>query len=222
MPSLLQQLENNEAVLLMYLADELDGADRAEVAQLLATDSQMRGQLEQLQRMDLDCRDALAAGDQRGILPESAALRQVRRLIRQWTVDRLSAQPAPMASPDRGRNWGWYIAATAALMVVGMVGWWGLKPGGLDGSGGLGPIAYHPPVFYPDELTVDEAPAGEWASGIDPWQAELLEHSWDVSMATMLDSAGEQRLDQALQLATAERSGTELDPWTEYSLSVSR
>ena len=48
MASLLQQLENNEAILLMYLADELGADDRREVEQMLRGDAGLAAELDEL------------------------------------------------------------------------------------------------------------------------------------------------------------------------------
>ena len=68
MSSLLQQLENNEAVLLMYLADELPAEDRAEVEQMLATDAGMRAALESLRDVTRRVDEGLAAADRGPLL----------------------------------------------------------------------------------------------------------------------------------------------------------
>ena len=52
MPTQLQHLENNEAVLLMYLAGELTDSDRAEVEQMLATDARLRAELDAAKHRD--------------------------------------------------------------------------------------------------------------------------------------------------------------------------
>ncbi len=48
MASFIQELENNEALLLMYFTDELPVDDRAEVEQMLASDAGMRAALAEI------------------------------------------------------------------------------------------------------------------------------------------------------------------------------
>src|SRR5258706_8742588 len=48
MSNLLHELENNEAILLMYLAGELPEEDRIEVEQMLAGDPALRAELAEL------------------------------------------------------------------------------------------------------------------------------------------------------------------------------
>jgi hypothetical protein len=105
MGSLLQQLENNEAVLLMYLADELPAEDRLEVEQLLARDAGLRAELERLRDMTDALTLALTDADGVGIAPppiaaaaaipgdaiaakQSAAVRRVSRLMSQRRAHR--------------------------------------------------------------------------------------------------------------------------------------
>lgn len=127
MPSLLQQLENNEAVLLMYLADELNAEDRGEVEQMLGRDAGLRVELQRLTTAQDAVMAALASLDEldgpRSSL--TAVERRVSRLMHQWQVDRLTA---PVISPaGRGIRLPWwaYASASAAALVIGMLVWYG-------------------------------------------------------------------------------------------------
>jgi anti-sigma factor RsiW len=129
MPSLLQQLENNEAVLQMYLADELPADDRVEVEQMLATDPGLRAVLEDLRLAQDLVIGSLRKLDQATPLAVSTpvAARQMSRLIKQWQVDRLARQAAaPPKRKFRLPAWA-YSAATAAAVLVAVVVWWGMK-----------------------------------------------------------------------------------------------
>ena len=55
MKSYLQHLESNEAVLLMYLGNELPEQDRVEVEAMLASDSRLRSELENLRKIASAC-----------------------------------------------------------------------------------------------------------------------------------------------------------------------
>jgi hypothetical protein len=105
MGNFLQQLENNEAVLLMYLADELPPEDRVEVEQLLARDGGLRAELERLREMTDSLTLALTGADGVGIAPappspahadamsagQSAAVRRVSRVMSQQRAAREAA-----------------------------------------------------------------------------------------------------------------------------------
>src|SRR5690348_15220517 len=124
MASLLQQLENNEAVLLMYLADELPADDRAEVDQMLATDAGLRQELARLREAHAAIEPAMKRLDEASRLPmsEPAALRQVGRTIKQWNVDRLAGrQAAPAPEQHASKKWLWYPTGMAAAVLLGWV-----------------------------------------------------------------------------------------------------
>src|SRR5689334_12962960 len=97
MPSLLQQLENNDAVLLMYLADELPADASIGVEQMLASDPSLRAVLEKLRESHDTVIHALDHLDKATPLSISTpvAARQMSRLMNQWNVDRLARQAAP-------------------------------------------------------------------------------------------------------------------------------
>ena len=119
MKSYLQQLENNEAILLMYLADELPLQDRQEVDQMLASDPSLRAELEILRQTHDLAFDALRSLDSmtRPVLMPLAAQRRVGELIRRWiNLHYQSADDTPRS------NWQlpWRrigVAIAASLMI---------------------------------------------------------------------------------------------------------
>lgn len=124
MSNLLQQLENNEAVLLMYMAGELPDADRAEVEQMLAADPALRASLAEMTSMHDHMIAMLSQADSALHLSRrEAAVRQVSLAINQAKVDGLRA-PAPASHPARSRTripvWAYPVAA-AALLVIGIM-----------------------------------------------------------------------------------------------------
>jgi hypothetical protein len=134
MGSLLQQLENNEAILQMYLADELGVEDRREVEQMLRGDAGLAAELDELRAAQNAVMAAIGALDQSAPLAIStpAAVRQVSRLMKQWQVDRL-ARPAVEAQKGGRFPWWTYPAAsvaTAAGVLIAMMVWWGMKSDG--------------------------------------------------------------------------------------------
>ena len=144
MYSLLQQLENNEAVLLMYLADELPGDDRAEVAQLLASDSALRSELEALRSTQDYLTQVFSAADGLAIPAvvedigrQAAAARQVSRAMVRYRLEseqraaREQARPAVRAL--RLPKWSYPFAA-AAMVLIAWVSYWGFTGGGAGRS----------------------------------------------------------------------------------------
>lgn len=124
MSNLLQQLENNEAVLLMYLAGELPDDDRAEVEQMLASDPALRRALEELAVLHEGVGEVFASADARVALSRrDAVVRNVSRAMAAARVERVFAGPV---APEVGRSrfripWWVYPVAAAALLVVGIL-----------------------------------------------------------------------------------------------------
>ena len=163
MASLLQQLENNEAILLMYLADELGADDRREVEQMLARDAALRAELEKIRSAQDAVMAAIGAMDQANPLRVSTpvAVRQVSRLMKQWQVDRLSRRP--MEIGKSGPNFPWWAYPTAAtgvaaMVLIGLMVWWGMKTdnGPVVGTGSPATA----PVFVAAEDSSDESSSG--------------------------------------------------------------
>ncbi len=130
MRSLVQQLENNEAILLMYLAHELGPEDQRDVEQMLARDAAMRGELERLREAQQRVMAQLAALDHSTPLPvaSSVAVRQVSRLMKQWQVDRLTRRSESPVKSGLRLPWWAYSAASAAAVLIALLVWWGMRP----------------------------------------------------------------------------------------------
>lgn len=136
MRSLLQQLENNEAVLLMYLAGELPPEDRAEVEQLLSVDAGLRRELDSLRAAETFMTLAMSTADGFAMPPVTEAARQsaaVRRVSRAMVRSRLerehaSVLPEPQTATRAFRLPGWtYPFAAAAAIVIAWVAYWGFS-----------------------------------------------------------------------------------------------
>ena len=122
---MIEQLDNNEQVLLMYLADELPLGDRLEVEQMLATDATLRADLERLRAAQQTTTDVFAQLDASSPLPVNAgaAARRVGRDIRQWLAQPAFGAQAP-AGGGAHRSWRWaFPAAAAAAIVVASAVW---------------------------------------------------------------------------------------------------
>ncbi|MGD0770901.1 MAG: hypothetical protein ABSB42_22185 [Tepidisphaeraceae bacterium] len=119
MKSYLQHLENNEAILLMYLGNELPAQDRVEFEQMLASDGALRREMEivrQTQQLAFDALSSLDAVTRPPLLP-IVAQRRVSQLVREWADRR--RRPVGMVS-EAGRQMPWRrisIAAAASLLV---------------------------------------------------------------------------------------------------------
>jgi len=133
MRSLLEQLDSHEAVLLMYLAEELPADDQVEVEQRLAKDAGLRTELESLRAL-VDRTDGQLAALERCVPAESAwkaadagrrvgaALMQMRsRQASVWTGQQREA-------PSWRFSWWCYSAAAAAAVLLVVIGWWGSLP----------------------------------------------------------------------------------------------
>ncbi len=122
MRSYLHELENNEAILLMYLAGELPAQDRLEVEQMLASDAGLRAELEnvrQTQDLSMQAMDKL---DEQLRTPISEAL-AARQIVRMMNLRKVEKKPQPAQVQQQQRRFGWwiYIAPTAAAAVLAVV-----------------------------------------------------------------------------------------------------
>ena len=134
MQSLLEKLENNEAVLLMYLADELPADDRAEVDSQLLNDPQLRDQLAQLRQTDQSIANSVAS--QLNSYPSVPTESRQNRLVQQVTLVMIQQQArkdeharqvadnAPARRLLRIPNWA-YPIATAAMVLIAFIAYWG-------------------------------------------------------------------------------------------------
>lgn len=132
MSDMLHQLENNEAILLMYIAGELPDEERREVEQMLSRDESLRHMHDEIRSAwesamggieHLDAGDALAVS-------RDAAARNVGRMVRNWHAQNARSPGLQAeASAKRSRKIPWWAASfsTAAAVFVGFLVWWGLN-----------------------------------------------------------------------------------------------
>jgi len=125
MSNTLSKLENNEAILMMYLAGELPLEDRLEVDQMLQRDSALRGQLTSLRRELEHVADAFAIEvAQNPLAGEEAVQQRLRPVMRQWAADRLTRPRSTSAAVQR-RPAPWFlyplIGTAAALVLVALI-----------------------------------------------------------------------------------------------------
>jgi hypothetical protein len=154
MASLLKQLPDRQAILLMYLAEELGAEDRREVEEMLRGDASLAAELEEIRAAQIAVMAAIGALDQSAPLAVSTpvVVRQVSRLMKQWQVDRL-ARPAAEAQ-KKGPRFPWWAypaasAAAAACVLIALMVWWGMKPDN-------GPIAGTPATAPAIAIATDD------------------------------------------------------------------
>jgi len=128
MKRLIEQLQSDEAVLLMYQAGELPEAEREEIAARLERDGNLRAQLERIREAESEVFSGLARLDESSrSYGQESAVKRVGGMMRQWQVDRIRAAAAN--GNGRRRMSGWmYSSAAAALILIGWVAWWGFTP----------------------------------------------------------------------------------------------
>jgi hypothetical protein len=122
--SLLQQLQGDETLLLMYLVAELPKAERAEVERRLAVDANLRVQLDCLtQAHDLFTSGLEALDAATPVTADvSAAVRRASGAIRQWQARPPQAMAERVQRRPAGRWHVWAIPAAAAAIVLVVLG----------------------------------------------------------------------------------------------------
>jgi anti-sigma factor RsiW len=127
MPSLLEQLGNEQAML-MHLAGELPPEDAAELEAMLKTDPRLAREAEELREM----RDSVFSSLERldrlepPPLTDAMALRNVRRELNLQRLSLISAESAEKSLGKRLRYpWWVYPMATAAAVLLAFLVWWG-------------------------------------------------------------------------------------------------
>jgi hypothetical protein len=117
MPSYIHNLDR-ESLLMLYMAGELPAEDHAEVEAMIAADSALRAQYEQMQVEQQAMGEVFAAADASSPLPapQISSVRRVGAAMKQWHVDRLAK---PTLAPIRARRkFGWVYATAASLLIV--------------------------------------------------------------------------------------------------------
>lgn len=116
---MIEKLENNEQVLLMYLAGELPAEDHEEVDQMLSVDAALQSELAYLLDAQNFVNGKLSLLDDISPMPVTVdfAARQVGREIRQRQA--LPRIPAPVAKSEQpARSWRWLYPTTAAASIA--------------------------------------------------------------------------------------------------------
>ncbi|MGE5607881.1 MAG: anti-sigma factor family protein [Bacillota bacterium] len=192
MAGLLENLGDNHAILLMYLAQELPAQERAQVEQMLATDPSLRAELDELRATQDFVAHALQAAE---VPPdaraEDAAVRRVVREMRRYQLELMARPAEPSIERRMWPRWVYPVGAAAALIFM-MIGLWGA--GIFDRIFDLQP--------QPNSTALSVSVASNEATDT---VAILLEEKW-------LSDSDEPALDQATQHATELESAREEDP----------
>lgn len=121
---MLEKLDN-DALLLLYLADEVSAEDKAAIDAQLAADAALAQQLEAVRDSHAAIQSAMRDSDAGTALPiaRDVAVRRVGRAIQQWHVDR--RRPLTLEEPSRPFRMPWwsYLAAGVAAVVAGILVW---------------------------------------------------------------------------------------------------
>lgn len=130
---MLEQLESDQAIILMYVADELSPGDRAQVEQRLLVDAAFRSQFEELQNSQSEIEEGIASLDAVQPLPVSLGSSQAKlsRLFKQWHTDRLARRRDPVDTRSIFAKLApAYPFVAAAALFCGFIVWWGLRDDG--------------------------------------------------------------------------------------------
>ena len=135
MSNLLRQLDNDQAILLMYLAGELPEEDRVEVEQRLVNDEGLRTEMADLAALKAGVDTDLA---RLGDVPATRREASVRRVVRAMAAAQEERRAAAVAPPEPPRSfrlsWWAYPAAAAALLLVGIIIMSNSAPGKLEAT----------------------------------------------------------------------------------------
>jgi len=122
MSNLLRQLDNDQAILLMYLAGELPEEDRVEVEQRLVNDEGLRAAMADLAALHASVDADLA---RLGEVPATRREASVRRVVRAMAAAQEERVAGTIAPPEPVRtfrlSWWAYPAAAAALLLIGII-----------------------------------------------------------------------------------------------------
>jgi anti-sigma factor RsiW len=121
---------NNEAILLLYLADEMPAEDRAEVERMLQSDAEMRSALARLESAVGAFETAMSTSDARPLASESAAIRRISMAMRRHSLESAAvAAASSKTAPALTLRYPWwtYPAIGAAAVLVISASWWGSR-----------------------------------------------------------------------------------------------
>jgi hypothetical protein len=138
----MEKLKDNQALLLMYLADELPASDKEQLKRKLAVDAALRAELAEIEQAQAACFEALARLDELSgpVIGADAAAGRVGRLMRQWTTGRLARPAVVMRNNQTRLPWWTYPIVSAACAVIALTIYWSLSRHDKNLSVGFGPV----------------------------------------------------------------------------------
>jgi hypothetical protein len=120
------QLDNldRESAMILYLAGELEPADREVFERRLAGEPQLATEVAQLRAAQQSVVSELHRADRGARLPvsEGVAVRRVSRAMSSWLVGR-NAAPMPIVRKHAPLPWWSYPSAVAASLIIGFLVW---------------------------------------------------------------------------------------------------
>jgi hypothetical protein len=126
MASLLNKLGSNEAVLLMYLADELPPEDHADVQQMLASDEALRDQLQSLRQLRTQVGEQFGPAEKSGMpCANEAAIQRTLTRMRRYRLEAAARPAVEVRAGRRWPTWAYPLAAAAAIVFI-TIGLWGV------------------------------------------------------------------------------------------------
>jgi anti-sigma factor RsiW len=125
MSSRLDNFSDDDALLVMYLANELSPADKRGVEDRLATDSALRAALSDLRAAQSVYDDALRRLDAATPLPMpvEAATQRAGRLTRNWMSGRMARPRLVIKRRQLSFPWWSYPFASAAALAIAVTLW---------------------------------------------------------------------------------------------------
>jgi len=186
MKDMLIHLENNEAVLLMYLAGELPPAERAQVQLLLSRDKGMRATYEELRADEKAADETLTADAASMPLHKERCVSQTIKAMRQWQES--PPQRRFVVPQDEKRLllpwWSYPLAAAASVLVAAAVFFANIEPPSLSAP----PRQAMASLSIPDLLS-SQSMADFRLSSADAYAlAEDLAASFDESYHVLSDA----------------------------------
>jgi hypothetical protein len=133
MSSEFKDTEMRQALLLMYLVDELSPADRLDLERKLAADAALRDELARMRAEHEAYLRAMRTLDSAwsGTFSDEAAAGRACRAVRQWAATQSTRRPAPTKPRELRVPWWSYPLVAAAAILVAII-FWGLKHHELD------------------------------------------------------------------------------------------
>jgi anti-sigma factor RsiW len=178
MPVQLDKLDR-EAAAMLYLAGELEPAEREAFERRLAGEPQLAAEVEQVRAAQQSIAAELQRADAHSRLPasEGVVVRRVSRAIGSWLVGRTAAT-IPAVKKGWPMPWWSYPAAVAASLVVGFLVW--------SSSQEVPPMSASPEAT--EQLTVMEAEQAELAEWLTTSLDATADASTDMDMERLLST----------------------------------